>query len=76
MKALHAFIDRVALPTPTTDRTIQTNPKKERRRRIFQFRNRLDVAGIITDEEAQEFCAQHGTDYSTDDSRLDGFQYA
>ena len=61
MKALHAFIDRIAPLTPATDGTgtIQTNPKQEQRRRLFRFRDRLEVAGIITDAEAQELCAQH-----------------
>jgi len=61
MKALNAFIDRVAPPAPTIDGTgtIPANLKKEQRRRIFRFRNRLEVAGIITDAEAQELCAQY-----------------
>ena len=61
MKALHAFIDRIAPPAQATDGTgtIPTPPKQERRRRLFRFRNRLEVAGTITDAEALELCAQH-----------------
>ena len=59
MKALHAFINRIAPPIPAADGVIPVNTKQEKRRRLFQFRNRLEVAGILTDAEAQEFCAQH-----------------
>ena len=59
MKALHAFINRIAPPTPATDKSIPANTKQEKRRRLFQFRNRLEVAGMLTDAEAQELCAQH-----------------
>jgi len=61
MRALHAFINRMAPPGPTTDSTgtIPANPKQEQRRRLFRFRNRLEVAGILTDTEAQEICAQY-----------------
>jgi hypothetical protein len=82
MKALHTFINRVAPPVPTTDSTgiIQTNPKQEQRRRLFQFRNRLEAAGILTDAEAQELCTLHGigygTGYGTDGAGIDGLQYA
>ena len=61
LKALNAFIDRIAPPAPTTNSTgtIQANPRQERRRRIFRFRNRLEVAGMMTDEETQQLCDQH-----------------
>jgi len=81
LKALQAFIDRVAPPAPTTDSTgdIQANPKREQRRRLFRFRDRLNIAGIITDSEAQEICASHYIDsradgWQTDDSIVDGLQ--
>jgi hypothetical protein len=61
MTALHTFIDRIAPPAQAADGTgtTQTPPKQERRRRFFRLRDRLEVAGIITDAEAQELCAQH-----------------
>jgi len=76
MKALDAFINRMAPPIPTTDSTgtIPANPKQEQRRRLFRFRNRLEVAGILTDTEARELCARH--DISTDGFKADSFQYA
>ena len=72
LEALHVFIDRLSPPAPTTDDAgdIPANPKQEQRRRLFRFRDRLNVAGIITDAEAQEICALHNID-----SRIDGFQY-
>jgi len=76
MKALYAFINRIAPPVPTTDSTgtIPANPKQEQRRRLFRFRNRLEVAGILTDAETQELCARHST--NTNGSKADRFQYA
>jgi hypothetical protein len=61
MKALGEFIDKIAPPTPTTESTGSTpvNPEKEKRRRLFRLGHRLNVAGTITDNEAQEYCAQH-----------------
>ena len=71
VKALNEFLDKIAPPVPTTD-SIDTkptggrgqqhspaNPEREKRRRLFRFGNRLKIAGTITDNEAQEFCAQH-----------------
>jgi hypothetical protein len=74
IKALGEFIDKIAPPAPpaptaesagkesTGGRGQQhspVNPEKEKRRRLFRFGNRLKVAGMITDNEVQEYCAQH-----------------
>jgi len=61
LKALGGLIDKIAPSAPMTDGTGNTpaNPEREKRRRFFRFRNRLEVAGIITDAEAQELCVQH-----------------
>ena len=79
LKALHAFIDQMSPPTPTVNGG--DNPKQEQRRRLFRFRNRLEVAGILTDTEAQELCALHSIGSNTDssgtaDSSNAGFHYA
>jgi len=58
VKALNEFLDKIAPPAPSVD-TTPAIPEKEKRRRLFRFGNRLKVAGAITDNEAQEFCAQH-----------------
>ena len=81
LKALQALIDKLSPPTPQVDRVDPTNPKQEKRRRLFRFRNRLEVAGILTDTEAQELCALHNTGSNTNspgtaDSGNAGFQYA
>jgi len=61
VKAVNEFIDKIAPPIPTPDKTGNTppNPEKEKRRRLFRFGNRLKLAGMITDSEVQEYCAQH-----------------
>jgi len=61
IKAFNEFVGKIAPPAPATDSagTVPVNNQKEQRRRLFRFRNRLEVAGIITDTEAQEFCAQY-----------------
>ena len=76
MKALHAFIDRITPPTQATDGsgTIPVPPKQERRRRLFRFRDRLEVAGIITDDEAEKICALHTSNTCVGVSGTDGWQ--
>ena len=61
IKTLGEFIDKIAPPVPTTDSTGNTpaNPEKEKRRRLFRFGSRLKVAGMITDNDVQEYCVQH-----------------
>ena len=81
LKAFQALIDKSSPPTPQADRVNPAIPKREKRRRLFRFRNRLEVAGIISDTEAQELCAQHGTGSNVDSSGSAGssttdFQYA
>ena len=68
IKAFSALLDKLTPPSPTTDSTgtSPTNLKREQRRRLFRFRNRLDVAGMITDDEVQEFCHQHHISNSRD----------
>ena len=75
LKAFQALIDNLSPPTPQADRDIPAPPKQEQRRRLFRFRNRLEVAGILTDTEAQELCAQHGTGSGNAGSSTTGFQY-
>ena len=58
VKALNEFLDKIAPPSPSVD-SIPAIPEKEKRRRLFRFGNRLKIAGTISDNEAQEFCAQH-----------------
>ena len=81
VKALYAFIDQMTSSASIADGDTPDNPNQEQQRRLFRFRydrlrcdrfrNRLEVAGIITDAEAQEICALHNID-----SRIDSFQYA
>jgi len=59
LKAFQTLIDKFSPSTPPEDRVIPANPNQEKRRKLFRFRNRLEIAGIITDAEAQELCAQH-----------------
>jgi len=59
LKAFQALIDKLSPPTPQADRDIPAPPKQEKRRRLFRFRNRLEVAGAITDHEAETICVFH-----------------
>jgi hypothetical protein len=76
MKALYTFIDQISSSAPIADGDTPDHPKQEQQRRLFRFRNRLTLAGIITDAEAQELCALHGTGFSINGSTAAGFQYA
>ena len=68
IKAFGEFIDKIAPPVPATENTtnIPANPEREKRRRLFRFRNRIDVAGMMTDDEAQTLCDQYHTKNNRD----------
>ena len=62
--AIGRIIDRTAPPAPQQDCTgifIGDTEKYTQRRRLFQFRNRVGAACILTDEEVQEICDQRNT---------------
>jgi len=77
LKALQVLIDRLPPPTPATDGITPDNSNQARWRRFFRFRNRIIIASIITDTEAQEICDQHGLNSSgTDGFSIASVQYA
>jgi len=58
LETLNELIGRIAPPAPTTD-SAGDNPANlegEKRKRWLRFKNRVNVAGIVTDADAQEFC--------------------
>jgi hypothetical protein len=69
--ALGVFFGKIAPPAPTADSagTIPANNEQEKQRRFFRLRNRLDVAGIMTDREAINIAEIHRLPtYSTEPS--------
>ena len=58
-REISSLLGKVAPPAPTTDST-GTKPadiEEEKRQRRFRFRNRMQVARTMTDQEAHEFCS-------------------
>ena len=62
IQAWGEFIDKVIPPAPTADSagTIPADLKRERRWRFFQYKNRMKVAGAMTDGEVHIACTAHG----------------
>lgn len=64
IKAFQELIAKMTPPAPAVDSagTTPANPAGERTRRWRRLKTRLDVAGAITDIEAQEFCSTYSID--------------
>ena len=63
-EVIKAFQELIAKITPAAGSAGETpaNPAEEKKRRWRRLKTRLDVAGAITDTEAQEFCSTYRID--------------
>jgi hypothetical protein len=59
------LLRKVASSAPTADSagTKPANIEEEKRRRWFQYKNRIKVAELVSDSEAREICYQNNTVY-------------
>jgi hypothetical protein len=64
IKAFQELIAKMTPPAPTAESTGTTpaNSTGEKKQRWRRLKTRLDVAGAITDTEAQEFCSTYRID--------------
>ena len=58
LTAIGNLLRQLAPPAPTADSagTIPANPEQEQRRRLLRLRDRLNIAGRITDRDVQTIC--------------------
>ena len=61
LESLDELIGRIAPPAPTADSAGHkpANLEGEKRKRWLRFKNRINVAGIVSDTDAQAFCNQY-----------------
>jgi hypothetical protein len=65
LETLNELIGNIAPPAPTAD-SAGDNPANlegEKRKRWLRFKNRINVAGIVSDTDAQEFCNQYHSNH-------------
>ena len=71
--ALKDFLGKIAPPAPTADSigTVPANQKREYRRRLFRFANRLNLFGAITDYEEHSLLLTHNIQPYTENQNYD-----
>jgi hypothetical protein len=61
LETLNELMGRIAPPAPAADSagSDPANPEGDKRKRWLRFKNRIHVAGIVSDADAQELCNQY-----------------